>query len=69
MIETKASLLEKIAIGETVDIATSEYSINRIGDKWKPKYRANHATIKSLIKSGHFVGTTFYRGATILRVK
>lgn len=68
MIETKASLLEKIAIGQTVDIATSEYSIAST-DNWKPKYRANHATVKSLITSGHFTGTTFYRGATITRVK
>lgn len=69
MIETKESLLQKIAIGQTVDIATSEYSLTPIEGQWKPQYRANKATIESLIKSGHFTGATFFRGATITRVR
>lgn len=69
MIETKESLLQKIAIGQTVDIATSEYSLTPIKGQWNPQYRANKATVEALIRSGHFTGTTFFRGANVKRVK
>lgn len=60
---------ELTKIGETLDIATSEYSIDpNPNDGWNPKFRMNHQTVKSMEKKGLVKADYFFRGCTVTRL-
>ena len=64
------TFLECTEIGEEVDIATSEYSIDSNPyTGWNPKFRMHHSTIRSMVKKGIVNAEFFWRGATVKRIK
>jgi len=66
----QSAFLENLPIGEDVHIATSEYSTTPIPSTgWKPRYRFSAQGLKSLIHKGYIQGETYWRGATVKRIK
>lgn len=62
-------LLEMLPIGEPVHVATSQYSIDPIGDSWKPITKASHQILRSMVKRGLIKADFYWRGATVTRIK
>lgn len=70
MIDTVETFKELVQVGETVDIATSEYSIDpNPHTGWKPQLRMHHSTVKSMEKKGVVSAEYFWRGCTVTRIK
>lgn len=66
---TYEDFLNMIEIGETLDIATSKYSIDPIGDNWNPRFRMRVQSIKRLERQGLIKVEYFWRGCTVTRLK
>jgi hypothetical protein len=68
--KTREEILELLPVGEEVDIATSEYSIDPIESTgWNPIMRVHHQTLMGMAKRGMIDATFFWRGATVKRIK
>lgn len=58
---------DKVKVGQTVQVITSEWGCEN--PDFRPFCYLHHSTVRSLLKSGDFVGRTFWRGAELTRVK
>ena len=68
--EKQRAFLKILPIGKEVHIATSEYSLNPIESTgWRPISRYTAQGLKSLINKGYLEGETYWRGATVTRIK
>jgi hypothetical protein len=66
----QAAFLEGLPIGEEVHIATSGYSMIPIPSTgWKPRNKFTVQGLKSLIAKGYLEGETYWRGATVKRIR
>lgn len=69
----KHELDESIRVGETVDVQTSHFDRRSDGSPlyppdWRPRFYANAASVRALLRSGRYSGETFWRGATITKL-
>ncbi len=65
--EKQQIFLSILPIGETVQVATSQYADRTEAFRPVTKYTAQG--LKSLIEKGYLKGELFWRGATVKRLK
>ena len=58
---------ELVEVGQKVAVITSQYGCEN--SDYRTMCYMHHSTVRSLLKSGDFVGRTFWRGAELTRVK
>lgn len=61
-------LLDNLPLNVEVQVATSEYSLDHT-DTWKPVTKAHPSTIRSLAKAEIIEAFSYWRGATVKRLK
>ena len=65
--EKQKEFLSRLPIGETVDVATSQY-VQRT-EIFRPVTHYTAQGVKALIDKGYLEGDVFWRGATVKRLK
>jgi hypothetical protein len=65
--EKQKDFLSILPIGETVDVATSQYADRT--EVFRPVTRYTAQGIKALIEKGYLEGELFWRGAKVKRLK
>ena len=65
--EKQKDFLSRLPIGETVQVATSQYADRT--EIFQPVTRYTAQGVKALIDKGYLEGDLFWRGATVKRLK
>lgn len=70
----KDDLDAAMPLGVEVQVQTSYFERTSAGvrlypDTWQPRFYAHHAAVRALLKSGRYEGETFWRGATLTKLR